>query len=130
MGSIAKAILPGMWKTASKDAVRVKTSAALAGLVMTSQVQVGTILIEDRPLIAQALGIESDSYVGKWSVVGSLDGFALDRKIHAAGWNFFFMAGEVKARFFGAGGAKEHSEGVKADFSQNERSQFQLSRSH
>jgi hypothetical protein len=31
-----------------------------------------------------------------------LDGFALDRKIHAAGWNFFFMAAEVKVMFFGA----------------------------
>lgn len=36
-----------------------------------------------------------------------LDGFALDRKIHAAGWNFFFMAPEVKVMFFGAVGAKK-----------------------
>ena len=28
--------------------------------------------------------------------------FALDRKIHAAGWTLFFMAGEVKAMFFGS----------------------------
>ncbi len=26
----------------------------------------------------------------------------MDRKIHAAGWNFFFMAAEVKVMFFGA----------------------------
>jgi hypothetical protein len=80
---------------------------------MTSQVQVGSILIEDRPLMAQALGIEGESYVGNWSVVGSLDGFALDRKIHAAGWNFFFMAGEVKARIFGAVGAKNIRKALK-----------------
>jgi len=51
--------------------------------------------------MAQTLAIKSDPYVGNWSVVRSFDGFALDRKIHAAGWNFFFMAGEVKAMFFG-----------------------------
>ena len=29
----------------------------------------------------------------------------LDRKIHAAGWNFLFMAAEVKVMFFGSLGA-------------------------
>lgn len=80
---------------------------------MTSHVQVGTILIEDRPLMAQTLAIESDPYVGSWSVVRSLDGFALDRKIRAAGWNFFFMAGEVKAMFFGAVGEKNIRKALK-----------------
>ena len=80
---------------------------------MTPQVQVGSVLIEDRPLIARTLEIQSESYVGNWSVVGSLDGFALDRKIHAAGWNFFFMAGEVKTKFFGAVGAKRLRKAVK-----------------
>ena len=40
-------------------------------------------------------------------MVMKLDGFALDRKIHAAGWNFFFMAQEIKVMFFGALGAKK-----------------------
>jgi hypothetical protein len=80
---------------------------------MTSHVQVGTILIEDRPLMAQTLAIESDPYVGSWSVVRSLDGFALDRKIRAAGWNFFFMAGEVKAMFFGVVGANNVRKALK-----------------
>ena len=69
---------------------------------MTPTVNVGTILIEERPLIRQFLGLESEPCSGKWSVVSGLDGFALDRKIHAAGWNFFFMAAEVKVMFFGA----------------------------
>lgn len=63
--------------------------------------------------MAQTLGVESESYVGNWSVVGSLDGFALDRKIHAAGWNFFFMAGEVKAKFFGAAETKNIRKALK-----------------
>jgi hypothetical protein len=69
---------------------------------MTQSVNVGTILIEERPLIRQFLGLDTDPWSGKWSVVCGLDGFALDRKIHTAGWNFFFMAAEVKVMFFGA----------------------------
>ena len=73
---------------------------------MPPTVQVGTILIAQQPLIAQVLGLESNPYAGNWSVVKALDSFALDRKIHAAGWNFFFMAAELKALIFGAIGAK------------------------
>jgi hypothetical protein len=72
---------------------------------MTATVQVGTILIEERPVMAQALGLQSEPYSARWGVVKALDGLALDRKIHAAGWNFFFMAAEVKVMFFGAIGA-------------------------
>ena len=68
---------------------------------MTLQVQVGTILIEDRPLMTRTLDIESEPYVGNWSLVRSLNGFDLGRKIHAAGWNFFFMAGNARTRFLG-----------------------------
>ena len=50
-----------------------------------TNVQVGTILIEDRPIMTRILDLESESYSGNWSVVNAIDGFALDRKIHAAG---------------------------------------------
>jgi hypothetical protein len=69
---------------------------------MTLTLKVGSVLIEDRPLITQFLGLEIESFSGNWSVIKAFDGFALDRKIHAAGWNFFFMAAEVKVIFFGA----------------------------
>jgi hypothetical protein len=74
---------------------------------MPPAVQVGTILIEEQPLIAQVLGLESEPYSGNWGVVKAFDSSALERKIHAAGWNFFFMAAEVKVMFFGALGAKK-----------------------
>jgi hypothetical protein len=74
---------------------------------MPANVQVGTILMKEWPLMTQLLGLESEPCVGNWSLVKALDGFALDRKIHAAGWNFFFMAAEVKVTFFGALGAKK-----------------------
>jgi len=69
---------------------------------MMLTLKVGSVLIEDRPLITQFLGLEVESFSGNWSVIKAFDGFALDRNIHAAGWNFFFMAAEVKVIFFGA----------------------------
>ena len=72
---------------------------------MPPSVQVGAILIEAGPAMTKLFGIESEPYSGSWSVVKAITGFALDRKIHAAGWNFFFMAAEVNVMFFGARGA-------------------------
>jgi hypothetical protein len=77
---------------------------------MPSTVQAGTILIKEWPGMPQFLGLETEPSFGEWSLVNVLNGFALDRKIHAAGWNFFFMAAEVKVMFLGSlGGAKIQS---------------------
>jgi hypothetical protein len=84
-----------------------RVTARFFGGFMLPTVQSGTILIEARPLMASVLGLKSEPYSGNWSVVKALDGFALDRKLHAAGWNLFFMAAEVKATFFGALGTKK-----------------------
>ncbi len=81
---------------------------------MTPTVQAGTILIgEEPPRMAEVLALESEPYLGNWSVVKAFDGFALDDKIHAAGWNFFFMAAEVKVMFFGAIGAHRIQNALK-----------------
>jgi hypothetical protein len=65
---------------------------------MPQEVHVGTILMAQWPVI---FDLESETYSGQWTVVGGLDGFALNRKIRAAGWNLFFIASQVKAMFFG-----------------------------
>ena len=69
---------------------------------MPSTVQVGTILMKQWPGMPELIGFETEPGLGEWSVVKVPDAFTLDRKIHAAGWNFFFMAAEVKAMFFGS----------------------------
>ncbi len=74
---------------------------------MTQTAQVGTILIKEQPPLAGVLAIESDTYSGNWGIVRAFNGFTLDHQIHAAGWNFFFMAAEVKAMFFGSLGAEK-----------------------
>ena len=69
---------------------------------MPSTVQVGTILMKQWPGMPQLIGFEIESGLGEWSMVKVSDALTLDRKIHVAGWNFFFLAGEVKAMFFGS----------------------------
>ena len=91
---------------------------------MPPDIKVGAILIEDWPLATQCLGLEIEPYSGKWSLVKVLDGFALDRKIHAAGWNFFFMATKVKVMFFGALGAKKIQNALKRILGKVKRQHF------
>lgn len=69
---------------------------------MPSSIQIGSILIKEQPLMTERLGLVSDSYSQNWSVVRAVNGFSLDRKIRAAGWNSFFMAAEVQANAFGS----------------------------
>lgn len=81
---------------------------------MTPLVQVGTVLIgEESPRMAEVLALQSEPYFGNWSVLKALDGFTLDRKIHAARWNFLFMADEVKSSFFGAIGEGKIREALR-----------------
>jgi hypothetical protein len=73
---------------------------------MTPIVQVGTVLIgEESPRMVEVLALQSEPYFKNWSVVKVMNGSTLDDKIRAARWNFFFLADEVKAHFFGAIGA-------------------------
>lgn len=58
-------------------------------------------------------GLESEPYSGNWKQVKELDGSNLDREIHSSGWNFFFMAAEVKAMFVGVLGAKKIGHALK-----------------
>jgi hypothetical protein len=59
-------------------------------------------VIKDWPWMTQLLGLESEPCWANWSLVKERDGVAVGRKIHAAGWNFLFLAAEVKVLFFGA----------------------------
>jgi hypothetical protein len=69
---------------------------------MPSTVEVGTILMREWPGMPKLIGVETEPFFEGWSTVKGPDTSPLDRKIRAAGWNFFFMATEVKAMFFGS----------------------------
>jgi hypothetical protein len=69
---------------------------------VNSDIQAGTVLVEEGSGLIGLLGLETNPYSRNWSVIKTLDAFALDRKIHAAGWNFFFIGFEVRTTIFGA----------------------------
>jgi hypothetical protein len=73
---------------------------------MPDKIKVGSILIEEGALLPETLRFESEAYLIGWKLVKNLDAYGLDRKIREAGWNFFYMAGEIKASVFGFGGEK------------------------
>jgi hypothetical protein len=91
---------------------------------MTQAVQVGTILMKEWPGMTKLLNLESEPCSGEWNLLKVMDGFALDRKIHAAGWNFFFMAAEVKVMFFGSVGAEKIRKALKRILEKVKQQQF------
>jgi len=68
------------------------------------EIKAGTILVREGTLFPPALTFGSDSYSPGWRSVQGLDGYAMDRKAHDAGWTFFFLAGEGQATAFGREG--------------------------
>jgi hypothetical protein len=85
---------------------------------MPQEVQVGTILvrgwlqhsspdrttIHDTSVVRATLDhatLDTEPYLGHWSLVKALDALAVDRKIRKAGWNFFFIASGVRVMFLG-----------------------------
>ncbi len=52
--------------------------------------------MRDWPGMTKLLGLENEPCSAVWSQLKALNSFALDRKIQRGGWNFFFMAHEVK----------------------------------
>lgn len=68
---------------------------------MNRGIEKGTILIRGDALLPRSMKIESDPYVNDWRRA-SEGGVALDRQVIAAKWNFFYLAGEIKANAFGS----------------------------
>jgi len=92
--------------------------------LMPPTVQVGAIFMKDWPGMKKLVGGESEPYSGDWTLLKTLDVSALDRKIHAAGWNFFFMGTEVKVMFFGSLGAAKIQNALRRIFEKVKQQHF------
>ena len=71
----------------------------------------GAILIENGTLLPEPLRLESETPGSGWAPVGNhidghLDARELEQKLSAAGWTFFYMAGEITRTVFGFDRAK------------------------
>jgi hypothetical protein len=92
---------------------------------MAPNVQVGSILIEDRPLVTRILDLGSESYSAKWVMLK-----VLDQKLRSVGWNRSFMAEEAEATVFGSRRGQQYPKSVEANIFENAKTELQLSRSH
>ena len=79
---------------------------------MPNQIQAGTMIVH-QSAAWRSLNVESEPYFQQWSSLGPLESSGLDQKVHAIGWNLFFMAGEIRAVVPAWGGHNTLRRGVK-----------------
>jgi hypothetical protein len=70
------------------------------------------------------LPIESEAFLPGWRAVRNLDGYELGRKIEAANWNFFYLAGEIGAIALGREGPGTLHRAVKRILAKQEGQKF------
>ena len=90
---------------------------------MPNTIQAGTMLVKQSTLL-QSLGVQSEIYSENWRSLGTLESSGLDRKVRAAGWNLFFMAGELRTVVPAWGGQNTLRRGVKRLLAQTRLQHF------
>jgi hypothetical protein len=59
------------------------------------------ILIRENTLLPAGLAVEGEVFLPDWRIVKNLDQYTLARDIEGANWNFFYLAGEIRAAVLG-----------------------------
>ncbi|MGB2633461.1 MAG: hypothetical protein WAM58_05950 [Candidatus Acidiferrum sp.] len=72
-----------------------------------------TVLIQENTVLPAGLAVDTEPAFSGWKAVRNLDGYELGRAIHKANWNFFYLAGEIRAIAFGHKGQKTRLQAVK-----------------
>ena len=75
----------------------VKTAYAMPVVLGTIEdIVSGTILLRSDIPLPKSAYFEAKQY-GAWKILTGVDGFAVERRLSAAGWHFFFVVPEIKA---------------------------------
>ena len=90
---------------------------------MPNQIQSGTIMVQQSAFLG-SLGVKSELYCQNWCSLGILESSGLDERVRTAGWNLFFMAGEMRAIVPAWGGQSTLRRGVKRLLAQTESQHF------
>src|SRR5271167_124869 len=90
---------------------------------MGNQIQAGTMMVHQAAVL-QSREAESEPYCRGWRSLGILESSSLDRKVRAAGWSLFFMAGELRAVVPAWGGQSTLRAGVKRLLAQTRLQHF------
>jgi hypothetical protein len=83
-----------------------------------------TVLIREDTRLPTTLAIESEAFLPGWRVVKNLDRQALTREVERANWNFFYLAGEIRATVFGREGLGSLRRAVKCVLAKQEGQKF------
>ena len=60
-----------------------------------------TIFIRENTRLPASVTLESETFLPGWRSIKNLDGRQLGRKIESAMWNYFYLAGPLKATVLG-----------------------------
>ena len=84
-------------ETPGNGTVSVETpgGAELVVIGTTEEIVAGSVLIKSSLRLPQSVRFASKRY-GSWKLLAGVDGFAAERKLSEAGWNFFFVVPEIR----------------------------------
>jgi hypothetical protein len=82
------------------------------------------LFIRENTILPGGLLIETETFLPGWRVVRNCDGYRLGRKIEEAKWNFFYVAGEVRAIVFGRVGPASLRRAVRSILAKPEARKF------
>jgi hypothetical protein len=91
---------------------------------MSSINRTRTVFIREDTPLPTTLSIESEAFLPGWRVVKNLDRQALTREVEGAKWNFFYLAGEMRATVFGREGLGALRKAVKCVLAKQEGRKF------
>jgi hypothetical protein len=83
-----------------------------------------TILIRENTLLPAGLVLETEAFLPGWRIARDIDARALDRRIMAAHWNFFYLAGDFKVIVFGREGQESLRRAVRRVLAKPEAQKF------
>jgi hypothetical protein len=93
---------------------------------MTEIDRTGTVFISEGAPLPTLLSMESDRFLPGWRIVKNLDRRALTREIEGAGWNFFYLAGEIRTIVFGGDGVGTLRRAVRRILAKQEGQSFRF----
>jgi len=80
---------------------------------MSPEIKIGSILVRENTVFPAGVSVDSDAFLPGWKLVRNLNGYGLARMVVKANWNFFYLAGEIKAIALGRGGAATFRRALK-----------------
>jgi hypothetical protein len=85
-----------------------------------------TVFIRESTPLPTMRSMESEPFLPGWRIVTNLDRQALTREIEGARWNFFYLAGEIRATVLGREGVGTLRRAVKRILAKQEGQSFRF----